>query len=335
MNPTIRLRQFKDGDYHEMIAVTNAIYPEDPRNIADVQRRDQLWDGNRFEMLRLVGENEAGQIVAWGQLNHLPHQFHPRKYRIGIYVEPRSQRSGAGGLIHDRLMSELNDRQAIAVNVRVRSDMAESIGFLENRDFARVETTCESRLTVASFDPRRFEEAAAQLACKGITFTSLADERGRNAAVLQDIYSLYLACLQDVPTNGAATNIPFSQFVAREIDAPNVLPDAYFLAVSGGQFVAVCAFIRHPCLHDVLVGRMTGCLPSFRGQGIAPALKLCMAAYARTHGFREIWTWNSAQNASMLKINETLGFVRHTEWLTFEKGESSLTKSHLNGRNSI
>jgi L-amino acid N-acyltransferase YncA len=317
----VRLRLFNDRDYAGMVGVANAIFPDDPRSVDDVRRRDRLWDRERYDLLRLVGEDAAGRIVAWGQLNHLPHQFHPQKFRIGIYVAPGSQRRGVGGQLHDRLTGELRARRAIAVSARVRGDMTASISFLETRGFAAVEETWESRLAVAAFDPARSADAEASLASQGITITSLASERGRNPDVLKDVYALYLACIRDVPTAETITDIPFSQFVARELEAPNVLPDAFFLAVADGRYVALCAFVRHPGLPDVLSGRMTGCLPSFRGRGIVSGLKLRLAAYAHAHGFREIRTWNSAQNASMVRINESMGFVRNAAWITLQRDE--------------
>src|SRR4029450_13275569 len=81
--------------------------------------------------------------------------------------------------------------------------------------------------------------------------------------------------------------------------------------------------VRHPSLPDVLSGRMTGSLATFRGRGIVSALKLRMAAYAHAHAFREIRTWNSAQNPSMVRINEGMGFVRHTAWITFQRSEDA------------
>src|SRR5262249_19757309 len=149
---------------------------------------------------------------------------------------------------------------------------------------------------VAAFDPRCSVEAETRLAGQGIAITTFAAERDRNPHVLEDVHALYLACLRDVPTAGATTEVPFRQFVAREIDAPNVIPEAFFLAVADGRYVGMCEFVRHPALSEVLSGRMTGSLPSVRGRGVVSALKLRMAAYAHAHGFREIRTWNSAQN---------------------------------------
>ena len=320
----VRIRLFNDQDYPGMVAVTNAIFPDDPRNVDDVRRRDQLWDSERYDLLRLVCENAFGQIVAWGQLNHLPHQFHPRKFRIGIYIEPESQSRGVGSMMHDRLTNELRARRATAVSSRARGDMSASIRFLETRGFAPVEETWESRLVVATFDPGRSIDAVALLASQCITITTLASERARNPDVHKDVHALYLACIRDIPTAEAITDIPFRQFVARELESPNVLPEAYFLAVADGRYVALCAFVRHPGMPDVISGRLTGCLPSLRGRGIVSGLKLCLAAYAYDHGFREIWTWNSAQNASMVRINDAMGFVRTASWITLHRDEHAV-----------
>jgi GNAT superfamily N-acetyltransferase len=202
--------------------------------------------------------------------------------------------------------------------------MSASIRFLETRGFAPVEETWESRLVVATFDPGRSIDAVASLASQGITITTLASERARNPDVHKDVHALYLACIRDVPTAEAITDIPFRQFVARELESPNVLPEAYFLAVADGRYVALCAFVRHPGMPDVLSGRLTGCLPSFRGRGIVSGLKLRLAAYAYDHGFREIWTWNSAQNASMVRINDAMGFVRTASWITLHRDEHAV-----------
>ena len=149
----VRLRLFDDRDYAEMVEVANAIFPDDPRNVDDVRRRDRLWDRERYDLLRLVGEDASGRIVAWGQLNHLPHQFHPHRFRIGIYVAPGSQRHGIGGQLHDQLTSELRARRATAVSARVRGDMTASLSFMETREFAAVEETWESRLAVRGLRP--------------------------------------------------------------------------------------------------------------------------------------------------------------------------------------
>jgi RimJ/RimL family protein N-acetyltransferase len=134
--------------------------------------------------------------------------------------------------------------------------------------------------------------------------------------------------MRDIPTTHPATGISFEQFHDREIRAPNMIPEAFYLVVANGEYVAMCDFVRDPGLPDALSGRMTGCLPAWRGKGIVTALKLQMARFAHEHGYREIRTWNSAANVSMVRINEGIGFVRQVTWVTFER---SLDARHDGG----
>ena len=53
------------------------------------------------------------------------------------------------------------------------------------------------------------------------------------------------------------------------------------------------------------------------------ALKLKAVEYARSHGLKQIRTWNDSLNRPMLAINEALGFAREPAWITFGKDLST------------
>ena len=315
----VDIRPFCEADYPRMVEIANALFPATPRSLDDVRRRDQLWDGTRFDLLRVVAEGPNGQVLGWGQLNHLPHQFDPRTYRFGLQVDPAWQRRGIGSSLHEQLLHEARGRDARSVSARARGDLTASTSFLRHRGFEPIEETWESTMRVDTFDPRRCDEAEARLAAEGIAITSLAAEGAQDPAVLERVYDLYLACLRDVPTANTVTSVSFRQFLAREVEAPNALPEGHFLAVADGAYVAMCAFVRDPGQPTALVGRMTGCVPAWRGKGIVTALKLRMARFAQENGFETIRTWNSAANASMLRINASIGFDRQWSWVTFHK----------------
>jgi ribosomal protein S18 acetylase RimI-like enzyme len=314
--PMKRLRAFETSDYTAMAAVATAIFPDDPRDPSNICRRDELWDHARYDLLRIIAENAAGDVVGWGQINHLPHNFDPAVYRIGIYVLPQWQRQGFGTAMYETLLAELSQRSASRITVRSRADQYETNAFLDNRGFKVIEETAESRLSLESFDLRRAETALQTLQRHGIDVRTYLAEQSRNPSLEPDLFALYLACLRDVPGGGVTTEIGFEQFVARELRSSALIADLLLLAVSGEQYVGMCEFIRHPALPTVLVGRMTGSLPAFRGRGIVSTLKLQLAARAKTNGFREIWTWNSTQNHSMLRINEAVCFVPSVTWQT-------------------
>jgi GNAT superfamily N-acetyltransferase len=311
-----RLRAFDLTDYTAMAAVATAIFPNDPRVPDDIRRRDELWDHARYDLVRIVAENQDGEVVGWGQINHLPHNFDPASYRMGLYVMPAWQRQGFGTAMYEALRTELSERSARIVTARSRADQETAHCFLSHRGFEVIEETVESRLCLDSFDPEPAATALQALEGHGIEVRTYLAEQSRNPSLDRELFALYLACLRDVPSGGITTEIGFEHFVARELRGAALVPDLLLLAVAGDQYVGMCDFVRHPALPDVLVGRMTGSLPAFRGRGIVSTLKLQLAARAKCKGFHEIWTWNSTQNRSMIRINESVGFVPHITWQT-------------------
>jgi GNAT superfamily N-acetyltransferase len=60
---------------------------------------------------------------------------------------------------------------------------------------------------------------------------------------------------------------------------------------------------------------MTGVARSYRGRGIALALKEAQIAAAKAAGYETLRTQNDLGNAPMRRVNEKLGYVRKFEWI--------------------
>ena len=89
--------------------------------------------------------------------------------------------------------------------------------------------------------------------------------------------------------------------------------------LAGDQYVGESFMLRSQQLSDVLYQGLTATTREYRGRGLALAIKLQTIEYARTHGYREIRTWNDSLNMPMLHINAALGFARQPAWITFEQ----------------
>jgi GNAT superfamily N-acetyltransferase len=100
--------------------------------------------------------------------------------------------------------------------------------------------------------------------------------------------------------------------------SPNLLPDAYFVAVDGDEYAGTSALWSSPGSNQLYTG-LTGVRRAHRRKGIALALKLRGIDYAKTHGVATIKTWNESNNRAMLSINERLGYVRQPAWVDFSK----------------
>ena len=121
------------------------------------------------------------------------------------------------------------------------------------------------------------------------------------------------------------SRLDFDQWRLQSIERPGLIPEAYFLAVRDGEYVGV-SFLRRPAgLPRVINQGLTGVARTARGRGIALALKVATATYAKADGAHELRTWNSDRNHAILRINDAMGFVREAAGLDLSKAITPAT----------
>lgn len=316
---TVRVRPFRDEDYPRYVEIANAVTPEFVQTVDEARHHDAAWDSARFHRRRVVAEGEGGRLVGWGEVGHMPDQFHPDRYFLELQVDLPDRHRGAGTALYDDLLAGLQERGARALRAEAKESTSEGIAFLDRRGFDEVQRAWESRLDVAAFDPAPFAGAEARAADAEIGFTDLAAERARDPEALAKAYALHLACNRDVPDVEPVTDVPYEYFLNYEVEGPGALPDGYLLATDGDRYVGQSSLYATEEDPGVLYQGLTGLLPAYRGKGIAMALKLRTVAYARAHGKREIRTWNNTRNRPMLRINEAMGFQKQPVWIVFQK----------------
>lgn len=342
------VRPFRDDDFGPVARMGTAAFPDEPWSEAEMRHADAGWDHGRFEMVRVIAEDAQGSVVGYGRFNHMPWQFHPRKYALWLLVDPARRRQGIGGALYAHVLDALRARQATTVRTFVGNETEiASVAFLTRRGFVEVQRGWESRLDVGAFDFSRFAGAAERVAQQGIVITTLAALRARDPEAVRAAYDLFVEAGSDTPAVDPVTPEPFGQWVATNVESPKALLDAFFVAVASGQSVSASGsgersgragggfdpmhapdgdrYVGLSQLHrrleqpDVLQQELTAVRREYRGRGIAMALKLHTVAYARAHGYREIRTGNDIRNRPMLRINEALGFVKQPAWIGFEK----------------
>jgi GNAT superfamily N-acetyltransferase len=322
----LRLRPIdvaRDAD--RLVEIANKNAPERVRSADDWRYYDAQWDSTKFERYRFAAELDTGPqrglLVASGGVSHMPWQFHPRKYGINVQVDPDYQRRGIGGALFDLLIDELRARDALLCRAGTRESRPHVIEFLTHRGFVEIQRYWESRLHVPSFDFAPFAGAEERTAREGITITTLAEERRRDPseALLRRLYEVETEMLMDVPLPEPFTPTSFDDFLRLGVNSPNILPEAWFLAKDGDQYVGESALWRQRAEPDVLGQGFTGVRREYRGKGVAMALKLQTVKYAKEHGIREIRTGNNTRNRPMLRINEAMGFVKQPVEIEYEK----------------
>ena len=170
------------------------------------------------------------------------------------------------------------------------------------------------------FDFARFATADDRIAKQGVRVTTLADEMETDPAALQKAFELNEDSRMDIPSVDPPTHQTFDEFRRDDIDPPNALLDAFFIAVDkDGRYLGLSNLFRSLDNPTFLWQGITGVRRDARGKGIAMALKLRTVHFAIDRGVEHIKTWNDVHNKPMLSINEAMGFVKQPAWVSYEK----------------
>lgn len=316
----LKIRPFAETpeDFATVVEIDNLCDPEHRSTVEEFRYDYENFDRQRY-VLRYYLVEVDGKAAGYGCSHHMPHRFHPQRFWIWIAVLPEFREKGIGSALYECILSDLRGLSAKFLETSTRETWTDTVHFLENRGFREVMRTWESHLDVKSFDPKPFERYVARAEREGITLVSLSEEKQRDPDWLQKLYDLHMAVMADVPSPTPFTPIPLEEFRRRMLEHPDLLPDGYFLAKVGEEYVGESFLFRLPAEPGHLSQGLTGVRREHRGKGIAMALKLKVIGFAKSRGYTLIKTWNASTNLPMLAINEKLGFRRQPAWIQYEK----------------
>jgi GNAT superfamily N-acetyltransferase len=315
------IRPFAETDYVAVAELGNAAYsdvhgqPLLPISAEEMRSTDVQRDP-KCRFARWVADLE-GQIVAAGEHDQTAYRYHPRKFWLDVFVHPEYQRQGIGRRLYDYVLAAMHSYDPYMARCAVREDQVGSIRFLTRRGWTEAHRTWESFLDLSAFDPRPFAGAEQRLEAEGIRIVTLPElshdpERDRK------LYALVWEIRQDLPEIDPPTRESFETFCTNYLYDAAVLPEAYFIAVRGDQYIGYSYHTRYADETRVRLAQ-TGVRRSERRHGIALALKLRGIAYAQAQGYRTMRTTNAASNRGILALNERLGFRKRPAWIDFIK----------------
>ncbi|OLC21253.1 MAG: hypothetical protein AUH33_02210 [Chloroflexi bacterium 13_1_40CM_68_21] len=311
---SIRVRPFRDSDYTAFARIKRTGERE-PVTADEARAHDRRWDHSRFEKVRVVAVDEEDAPIGYGEIYHEPSRYEPRRYFVRLAIEPARRRHGAGYAIWEHLRAELEERAALVACLWM-GDATACQPFMVKRGFVEVIRSYEQVLALATA-PLPLAAAEKTVASCGIAVETLAQLRLRAGDDgLRRTHELYTDARLDQPTLGHVMARPFDDWRREIVDAPNALPDAYFLARDGERLVG-CSAVRRSA-EDELRIVITAVLPEYRRRGIARLLKLRVHAWARAHGYREIHTSTATSNLGMVALNTSLGYVIVDSWGGYE-----------------
>jgi mycothiol synthase len=303
--------------YQGIAEVINSLYPENPTSDLEIAEGDKRHDP-KFKYQRWVAF-EKDQIVGIGSYNQTIWFAHPQKFMLWIGVRPEHQRCGIGSMLYETIMHGLQPFDPIALRATATEDLIQSKQFLEKRGFREVIRDVRSELKVQSFDLSRFTRLEDPFRAHGIeikTLPELENDPDRNRKLYNLDWEMSLAVPGDLAAGIGRRGL--EQYVEYAITGPSALPEGFFVAVKGDEYIGLSHVLSVEKGVSLYQG-LTGVKPQYRRLGIGLAMKIRGIAYAKATGHTIIMAENDAKNSPMLAMNERLGYVRKPDLITFEK----------------
>jgi RNA polymerase sigma factor (sigma-70 family) len=313
-----RLRPFGGQDWGPISAIAPGTLHSDPEGGELWLRRRHEFDESRYRRRHYVAEHaETGELLGYGSVEqtiYLP------RYRLILVVDPLRLGRGVGELLLERLTGDLHEADAVTVTFRDYESSNELQNFLKGRGFTETTRLLELRLTPGDADLAPFSSVVEQVKARGISISTLAEERARDPLYVEKLYELTTALKSDDPARDFFTPPAYNEREARLwLEHSYVLPDAYFIAKDGDQYVGVTDLNLLEALPGGVSQGFTGVRREYRRRGVATALKACAIEYARLRGYRTIRAFNRPAHSSLLALNEKLAFRRLFSHVALEK----------------
>ena len=278
------------------------------------------WENTRvgYEVGRFIAECDGKPIafLAWlhGPWSKLPE----RHCEVEVWLE-RAE-------LDVRLLEEMwtwigeravaqDSRMLLAYCAEDEPEMLESLAAL---GYARERIEKVWELDLRRHGARLVEEARAaksKTEANGIRLTTVAEwDDGEKYAKL---FHLNERTIQDVPHSLPIVPEVFEDFMKR-FRSPDRRLERWWIAVEGDRPMAM-SYLKFPPVRGTIWTGYTCTDREYRGRGIARAVKLQSLAQAVELGVPVVQTDNDSENAPMLHINETLGYVRRPGWVEHHK----------------
>ncbi len=315
---TIREFLATPADFAAVVEIDNLCDPEHRYTVEQFRYDYENFDTQKY-MLRYYLAEKSGKVVGYACYHHMPYRFDPQRFWIWVGVHPAFQGQGVGSSLYEKISFDLQGLSARWLHTSARETWEKSRAFLEKRGFQEVMRTWESWLDVGSFNFTPFQGYLERAGREGVAITTLAAEKEKEEKWLERLYDLDVTVAADVPRTSPYTPPSLDHFRRTFIENPDLLPDGFFIAKIGGEYVGESFVFRVPAEPGHLTQGLTGVRREHRGKGIAMALKLHVIRYAQEKGYTRIKTWNATNNLPMLAINEKLGFVRQPAWIEYQK----------------
>jgi mycothiol synthase len=289
----VEIREIEEDELGTLVRIARAAQPREEATVGDFVD----WRRQAGEMVWLLCERDGSAVGAGFALTgwHTP----PHRAIGAALVEPEARGAGIGTAVLQALEAWARDRGATELEGPVQEDDAGSIAWTERRGYVEVGRDSHLVLDLTAIDAPEPDPPP------GIEIVTWA-ERPELAAGL---YEVAVEATPDIPGAEEDELGSREEWLERDMGGAGDDPRAVFVALAGEEVVGFAKFSlssgnRERAFHD-----LTGVRRSWRGRGIAAALKRTQIAWAKNEGFTSLQTSNEARNEPIRRLNERHGYV--------------------------
>jgi GNAT superfamily N-acetyltransferase len=281
------------GDEHDLdrwLALHNEIIPLDAITAEDVRS----WMGTALAATRLMA-SEDGELVgvATGVLER-----DAREPLVVPLVPTKHRRRGIGSALFESLRGWAADEAGDALLTKVEVGDEESLGFAERRGFTEI----SRELRVALDLTGELLEIAPP---DGIGIYTLAERPD----LVGGVYEVYRDAVPDIPGSENFELLSLDDWLAQDMSSSSDLPEWTFLAIAGDEVAGYAKWSLTEAQPRTAHHDLTAVKRSWRGRGIAGALKTAQLRWAKAHGYTLAVTRNEERNEPIRRLNERFGYV--------------------------
>jgi GNAT superfamily N-acetyltransferase len=180
----------------------------------------------------------------------------------------------------------------------VRETDAESIAWTERRGYVEVGRNSKLVLDLAGVEAPGIEPP------EGIEIVTWAERPDLAAGM----YAVAREAYPDIPGGEDEVMASFDDWLSADMQGSGDRPEATWIAVAGEDVVGYAKLSISNARPGVVMHDITGVLRTWRGRGIASALKRAEIAWAVETGATKLETSNEERNTPIRRLNERHGY---------------------------
>jgi len=288
----VEVQTIEASELERLVAVHDAVRPDDPTSPEELLD----WRRQAEETLWLVAV-ESGEDVGAG-IGVLGWHAPRDTALVDLWTLPAARGRGVGSSLWQALVRWAAREGCCAVEAKVGEDDPASLAWAERRGLREVGRSSELVLELDAV------EAPVVAPPPGIEVVTWAERPG----IERGLYAVYVEAEPDIPGEEAAEPPSFEEWLRADMQGIADRREAVFVALAGDEVVGYAKLALPPGSRERAFHDLTGVRRTWRGRGIAGALKRAQIAWAKEQGYRRLVTDNEQRNEPIRRLNERHGY---------------------------